>query len=263
MDPRDNPDLYTLRSNRGAATNRKSQAPISRSNNQKWIEFFFSQPDLATMAARMEVPLNGRNLLRQVDPLRVQDGFNKIRDSLMEAVEDGDVPILEEDLEFSRAVSELKTLMMGQTSRVLYPSPVLVVTLSEMRVALAKILGYVHEMFGFIQHDRRQGRERDPARDVLRNALVRECEQYLGGGWWRDLERRMAFDARNPGDEDLDHFAMSAFNQMECFRRHGAIRRQLENLIRRLRQFNSGSGTMNPTTGPRRRRKRRRVDYYY
>jgi len=269
MDPRKNPKLYERRA-RDVMLNPRVN------NKDRWVKFFGnekSDEEFKMMARRLALENKTEEEQIQVPKLNfaaIQAKFNSISNKLQGYIDSGSN--LEGNRTFSQDVYELRLLITGREiphasrrRRRSVPN----VTISAMKREISGTVRDIQEILAFFGDGNTQGGAMQEKYDVLENrwdTLIKDEE------WMESFMLRATPNPGNLQNQNQDDYALGVFNLMEAYNGIDALygndalyRQRLSQFCREIRKFKSYgvSRAPNPPLGPSRRRKRRRVDYYY
>ena len=218
-----------------ARKNRRRGAVLTlpSNNDERWTTFFLdSQPNayFETMARRMALDnLNRDEILAQrvpqLDINAIQDKFEQIRARLQldHYHSHWKNKTLEDNLQFSRDVCELKTLMQGlqippanSDTELLNPHTHGVipdVTISAMRSEIGRTLGHLQEITAFVKGERiREGEEEY---DDIKGEW--DDFEQTNREWLRGFRRRASCNPENLRAPIQDEFVLGTFDLLESY----------------------------------------------
>jgi len=295
MSPRKNWALYTPRANY-TGRSRGAVLTLPSNNDERWKTFFLNDTDktdkyFEEMVQRMalenlKTAEIGAKTVPQLDINAIRYQFQTIRSRIQLEYYDALLHgqgTLEDDLDFSRDVCGLKTLMQGlqiPPANGGIPNPrthgvVPDVTISAMRSEIGRTLGHLQEITAFVKGERIRFRQRG---EEGYNRIKAEWDGFKDAEeeWLWGFQRRASRNPERLRSSTQDEFVLGTFDLIESYTGNGldlnnntylnrTNKQYLRGLCQRIRRLipNLPVRILNLPAGPSRRRKRRRVDYYY
>ena len=216
---------------------RGAQMTLPSNNDARWEAFFLNrQPDayFETMSRRMALDNLTRDELDaqrvpQIDFRAIQVKFEEIKGKLDRKEYRQQGGTLEDDLEFSGDVCDLKILMQGleippaELRGNVRPGGLVwgavpPVSISEMRSEVGRTLGHWQEIKAFIEN----GAPRERQRSAEYFGIATELFLFLRtkGEWLHDFKRRASCNPEEPDDLIQDEFVLGTLNLMESYIRN-------------------------------------------
>ena len=244
-------------------------------NDDRWIKFFSQQrrdADFAAMARRLAPA-------QQPNVVAIRNKFNSISGRLRGGELQSYRQELEGSTEFSREIYELRLVMAGrQIPHANHPNSAQNVdfpSISAIKEDIGETVQEIEEILNFFRNGNRQNRRYDAIEQARFNALEHRWNTQVRDDRWMNMFMLRA--TRDPGsaqNQNQDDYVLRVFDLVEAYneidssypdyneRVNNRYRRQLSQFYREISQFKTDGDAPNPPMGPR-RRKRRRVDYYY